>query len=135
MKNLNHPAVGLFAKTSIAVAVIALSLIVACSTLSIWRVFRRVSPSHTKPRYQPISERYEDEDGTATEESEAAYSYQLPRVLALLVALAGLVDSLILCVIITWSSNSTLEVENWLQSAVWVGSLGNSLFQRIGPAG
>lgn len=108
-----------FARTTIVAA--ALFVIIACSAPAVRRIALRFFPTQ-KLRNQPLSERYEDEDGTATQESEAAYSYQLPRVLVLLLSVACLLDSLALCVITTQSLGSTPRVEQWLQFGAWVRS-------------
>jgi hypothetical protein len=108
-----------FARTSVGVVAVALFLISACSAPSIRCITGRCF-SRQKLQYQPISERYEDEDGTATVESETAYSYQLPRALVLLISAIGSLDSLILCVITTRNPYSTVRVEQWLQFIAWV---------------
>jgi hypothetical protein len=108
-----------FARTSVGVVAVALFLISACSASSVRRITGRCF-SRQKLRYQPVSERYEDEDGTATLESETAYSYQLPRALVLLISAIGSLDSLILCVVTTRNPYSTVRVEQWLQFGAWV---------------
>lgn len=95
--------------------------IVACSTPSARRIGRHIS-SNRKLRYQPISERYADEDGTATRESEAAYSYQIPRVVILVLSVLGLLASLALGVITAQNHRSTLIIEEWLLFGAWVCS-------------
>lgn len=118
------PGARFYARFAIGIAAVAVFVVIASSVLSIRRLTLRFSPTH-KLHYQPISERYEDEDGTATQDSEAAYSYQKQRVLVLVFSVIGLLDSLMLCVIPTQSSYSTHEIEQWLQFAAWVrvGSL------------
>lgn len=106
-------------KAAIGVAAATLLVIIACSATSIRRIAQRfISPQ--KLQYQPISERYEDEDGIATEESEASYTYQIQRVLVLVVSVIGSLDSLVLSVITTRSPRSNLEIQQWLQYISWV---------------
>ncbi len=106
-----------FARTVISTVALALFLIIACSAQSIWRISRRFIPTQ---KLQPLSQRYEDEDGTATLESEAAYSYQLQRVLVVWLSIIGSLDSLIFCVITTQRLSATVGVEQWLQFGAWV---------------
>jgi hypothetical protein len=108
-----------FERTSVGVVAVALLLISACSAPSIRRITGRLF-SRQKLRYQPFTERYEDEDGTATLDSETAYSYQLPRTLVLLISAIGSLDSLILCMITTRNPYSNVRVGQWLQFSAWV---------------
>jgi hypothetical protein len=109
------------ATTAIAAIATALSVIVACSAPAVWRLALRIFPTQ-KHRYQAIPGRYQDEDGIATQESEAAYSYQLPRILVLLLSLVCSLNSLICCVITTQRRGSTLRFEQWMQFGAWVCS-------------
>jgi hypothetical protein len=108
-----------YARTAIAVAAAALFVIVACSAPAVWRLRLRLLPTQNR-RSQSIPERYEDEDGLATPESVAAYSYQLPRILVLLVSVVCLANSLVCCAITTQSRDSGLRVEQWMQFGIWV---------------
>ena len=107
--------------TNIGLLAASLSGIIACSTPSARRIGIRIF-STQKSRYQIASEGYEDEDGTVTRESEAAYSYQIPRVLVLLLSVLGLSASLALSVITARSHHSVLALEQWLLFAAWVCS-------------
>lgn len=118
----SSPDATFLARTADIVAAAGLLLIVVCSVPSLRRIAHRFIPRH-RLREQPIAERYEDEDGTATAESEAAYSYQLPRVVVLLLSVICLLDSLVLCVITTRSQSSALGVGQWLQFGAWVCSV------------
>lgn len=110
------------AAISVAAAAAALFVIAACSAPAVWRLALRCLPIQNR-RSQPIPKSYEDEDGIATQESVAAYSYQLPRVLVLLISLVCLANSLVCCVITTRSPGSGLRVEQWMQLGVWVRSV------------
>lgn len=104
------------AKTELGIHAVALFLIIACSTSSVWRLFRRLIK--TKKSFDHLNAgRYEDEDGIATEESETAYSYRLQRVLVLLLSAVGSLDSLGLAVIVTESSPA---IGQWLKFIAWV---------------
>ncbi len=103
-----------------AVVTAALFVIIACSAPAFQRVILRFRPNQ-KSRYQRVSEPYKDEDGTATHESQAAYSYQLPRTFVLLFSIICLLNSLVLCVITTQRSpEPNVRVEQWLYFGVWV---------------
>jgi hypothetical protein len=104
---------------AIGVGALSILVIVSCSALSIRCILRRFI-STQKPQHRPDSERYRDEDGTATEESEAAYSYQFQRVLVLVVSIVCFFGSLAVCVIATQSPSSTRGIEQWLQFGAWV---------------
>ena len=118
------------ARITDSVAAVGLFLTLACSASSIRRVaLRFVQPK--KLRDQPTTERYEDEDGTATPESEAAYSYQLQRVLVLLLSFVCLLASLVLCVITSPSRYPPLGVEHWLHFGAWVLCYGPRMEQGL----
>lgn len=106
------------ARTEPGISAVVLFLITLCSALSVWRFFRRFIKT-TKALDHLKAERYEDEDGMATEESQTAYSYRLHRVLVVLLSLSGLgsLDSLALAVIATPSNPA---IEQWLQFVAWV---------------
>lgn len=105
----------------LALLAAALVGIVACSTPSARRIGIRISSPQESP-YRPTSERYEDEDGTATLESEAAYTYQIPRLLVLLFSVLGALASLVLMLITVRKQRSIRAVEQWLLLGAWVCS-------------
>ena len=115
----NHHDAAYFSKIAITIVGVALFVILACSALSAWRIAQRFIPAK-ELRYQPCDNRYEDEDGVATHESEAAYSYQTQRVLVLVLTAIGSVDSLILSVITSQRPYSDLAVPQWIQFGAWV---------------
>lgn len=114
-----HDAPDHNSRIAITVVGVALVVILACSIPSTWRITQRFVPSK-KPRYQPLDERYRDEDGIATPESEAAYSYQIQRVLVLVLSAIGAVDSLILSIVASGRPDRILAVPQWLQFGGWV---------------
>jgi hypothetical protein len=114
----NSQDVGL-ARTVVTIAAVALLVIIACSAPSTRRIAQRFTPTG-KERYQAIPQRFEDEDGIATAESEAAYSYQIQRMLVLLLSVIGSLDCLVLAVIATQRPYSTPGIEQWLQFGAWV---------------
>jgi hypothetical protein len=108
-------------RTTISVTAAALFVIVAFSAPAVWRLALRLLPIQDR-RSQALPEIYEDEDGIATQESVAAYSYQLPRILVLLISVVCLANSLVCCVITTQSRDSGWRLEQWMQFGAWVRS-------------
>lgn len=109
-------------RTMFGVVSAALFVIVTCSVPSFQRIILRFR-ANQKSQYQRVSEPYKDEDGTATQESQAAYSYQLPRISVLVFTIVCLLNSLVLCVITTQRPlESDVRVEQWLQFGAWVCS-------------
>ena len=107
-------------KTSLIAASTALIFVAALSTPSIIECIRRIRS--TKAQYVDLSDRYEDEDGAATPESEEAFSDFLPRLIILLGSVVGSLDCLISAVLTTTSQAFPLFVEQWLQFITWVRS-------------
>ena len=80
----------------------------------IWRVQNR------KDQYRELSDHYEDKDGIANEESEAAFSDIVQRLLLFLVSLLAAVDTLVLAILITTRSHQPHSVEHWLRFGTWI---------------
>lgn len=64
---------------------------------------------------------YQDEDGTATEESVKAFSDKVQRVSIAVLSAVGFLASLALAVFVTLQLPRSVFVEHWLQFAGWVG--------------
>jgi hypothetical protein len=87
-------------------------LLTAPSVIAIHSHFRR---KKTKPR------RYEDKDGVASEESMAAYSAKIPKIVLGIFTIAGFVIATSLAVLTTLNRNENITfVQNWLNVAQWV---------------
>jgi hypothetical protein len=69
---------------------------------------------------------YEDEDGTATAESEAAFSDKAPKIIITLLAAVTWVPTIVAAVWSTLQPGRGLVIESWLQVAGWVGFLSTS---------
>ena len=67
-----------------------------------------------------MPEKYADEDGEATEESEAAYSDFIQRLALILLSIVGLLVSLALAVLVTARAYLKLSTEQWIQFATWL---------------
>lgn len=104
--------------TSLIAAVVCLVLVALLSVPAAWENVLRFTA--TKSQYQDLPHNYEDEDGVATEESEAAYSDFVPRLVLILISVVGLLDSLALAVLATSRSYLALRIEQWLQFATWI---------------
>ena len=112
-------------KTSFAVSVTCLGLVI--TTFIPHAVHILHTQLSAKRRYNPIDEkRYEDEDGEATEESEAAFSQSDFALRLLLIALsfAGSVLA-VASVIVSQSRSETaetgqFELQQWFQFVSWV---------------
>ena len=86
-----------------------------------------------KSEFVRVTEKYEDEDGEATEESQAAYSDFVQRLSLILVSIVGTLDSLALAVLATARAYLTLSTEQWLQFATWLLLLFQSVTLFVTP--
>lgn len=111
--------------TSLAISISCLAIIAALSVPALYQYLERVRVR--KDQYSELSDLYEDEDGTATEESQEAYSDFLPRLILLLTSAIASTDALISAVLTSTRSHPSLSVEQWLQFATWV-RLGEGFF-------
>jgi hypothetical protein len=94
---------------------IALAIIALLTTTSIVRVLRhRQSLTASKKQTQ----RYEDKDGVATEESQKAYSVKVQNILATLISVIGLGVSLAGAVRATLTGTNLIS--GWLHASLWV---------------
>ena len=99
-------------------ASLALVLIAVLSLPAILQILKRTRSS--KLQYVDLSDRYEDEDGVATRESEEAYSDVVPRLILILVSMIGTIDGLASAILTTTRDALPLFVEQWLQFITWV---------------
>ncbi|KAE8555903.1 hypothetical protein EYB25_000601 [Talaromyces marneffei] len=99
-----------------SIAALALDLLLtAPAVIAIHSHFRH---KKTKPRL------YEDEDGVASEESMAAYSATIPKVVLSIFSIAGFVAATSLAVLTTLNQNeNSTFVQNWLNVAQWTAIL------------
>jgi ABC-type multidrug transport system fused ATPase/permease subunit len=118
--------------TSLTAAIVCLILVSILSIPAIWQVVNRFRPGPKKD-YQSVPEKYEDEDGEATEESEAAYSDFIQRLALILLSIVGLVDSLALAVLATARAYLKLSTEQWIQFATWLLLLLQAVILVITP--
>ncbi|RMZ77121.1 hypothetical protein DV737_g4561, partial [Chaetothyriales sp. CBS 132003] len=106
------------AKASLAIAITTLTAIaLLCHPALIITLKRALGKTTAFFHY---SDRYEDEDGVATAESQASYSDLIQRVILILFSIVGLLAAWILAVIVTINgATTTVQVGQWLQFAVW----------------
>ena len=105
---------------SVIVAAIGLGFVGIASIPALLRIYRRSSPRKGHS-YDEIHNIYEDEDGTATEETQKNYSAVIPRYLILVCAVIGLLLSIATSVLSTTQPGGTLFIESWLTFGSWVG--------------
>ena len=110
-------------------SLIALVLTILFTTPILLRIFDRVRLRSKAYGYDDVHKLYEDEDGTATEETQKEFSVALPTYLALFSAFIGFLASVTNAVIITAFSIVGLCTEIWLIFGCWVQIF--SLYDRF----
>ena len=89
----------------------------------LFRILNRVRSRSKAYGYDDIQKLYEDEDGTATEETQKEFSVALPTYLALSSAIIGFLASIANAVFTTAFARVGLCIESWLISGCWVQKL------------
>lgn len=110
--------------TSLAISIAGLAVVSAFSIPAIYQYISRLR--QRKAQGRDVSDRYEDEDGVATQESEEAYHDFTPRLLLILVSVVACIDALVAAVLTTARPHLSLALEEWLQFATWVSLLGQN---------
>ncbi|ETN38505.1 uncharacterized protein HMPREF1541_06540 [Cyphellophora europaea CBS 101466] len=110
---------------SVAVAIACLTVVSLLTIPSLTRLMQRIRKR--KDQYQPLSDRYEDQDGAATDLSEASYSDIVQRLVLLLGSAVATADALAFAFIITTRPSLSLQLEQWLQFGTWVLLLAQSV--------
>lgn len=109
---------------SFAISLACLVLILAASTPHILHAFSFRVSSKQKQKYRILPTRYEDEDGEATEESQAAFTDFPQRLLLICTGVIGCSLAIASAVLVTINAetadNSELVVQQWAQFASWV---------------
>lgn len=104
--------------TSLAISISCLAVVAALSVPALYQYLERLRAR--KDQYAELSDLYEDEDGTATEESQEAYSDFVPRLILILISAVASIDALVTAILTSTRSQTSLSVEQWLQFATWV---------------
>ena len=110
--------------TSVAIAIAYLVVVVILSIPGARQFISRLRDG--KKQNIELSDRYEDKDGVATEESQDAYSDFLPRLMLILISTTACAVALASAIVTTTRSHLPLSIEQWLQFATWV-QLANAL--------
>lgn len=110
---------------SVALAIACLTIVAFLTVPALTQLVQRLR--QRKDQYQEISDRYEDEDGAATDLSEAAYSDIVQRLILLLGTVVASLDALAFAVIITTRADLSLKLEQWLQFGTWVWLLAQAI--------
>jgi hypothetical protein len=103
---------------SLAAAITCLALVASLSLPAFLQQGKRHLT--TKQPYYSLPDRYEDEDGTATKDSEEAYTDFIPRLFLLLLSVVGTLDALALGILTTTRVKLSLTVESWLIFGAWL---------------
>ena len=117
---------------SLAIAIACFALVIFFSIPAINHFVRRLRKGKSQAIYLP--DLYQDEDGSATPESESAYSDQVQRSLLVLGAVLGSIDALALAVLITKQPDLHLLAEQWLQLGTWLIVLLQAIAIYITPS-
>ena len=104
--------------TSLAIAIAALVLVALLTIPAGTGFYQRLIA--TKKQDLEFTDKYEDADGVATEESEAAFTTRIQRIFSLLTALVGFAVSLVSAILATLRADVQLPAESWLQFAAWI---------------
>jgi hypothetical protein len=112
---MEHSTTIALVATASSAAIIAVS-----STISAAKHWKQISPKR-KGNYEEIGTNvYQDEDGTATEESEARYSTYVQKVFILFGTALGVGFSLPIAIRSMKDMESLVYVSNWLIFVSWV---------------
>lgn len=112
-------AMGLVKLASLGAGAVGLPLIVLASGPSISRILRLRGRPHPRG-HDESPELYEDDDGVATDESQRAFSDQLPKILITATSGLGFLLALALAVLDSVERRDSLKVESWIAFAAWV---------------
>ncbi|KIW72199.1 hypothetical protein PV04_00411 [Phialophora macrospora] len=117
---------------SVAVSIACLTIVAVLSTPAAGQLITRLRGR--KKQYAQLSERYEDKDGVATEESEQAYSDLIPRLILILISTVACAVALATAILTTTRSYLPLSLEQWLQFATWLLVLFQTATIYVTPA-
>ncbi|ETI29167.1 hypothetical protein G647_01620 [Cladophialophora carrionii CBS 160.54] len=118
--------------TSVAISIACLAVVAVLSTPAVGQLFTRVQSRKKQDAH--LSERYEDKDGVATQESEQSYSDQIPRLILILISLVACGVALATAILTTARSQLPLSLEQWLQFATWLLVLSQAAIIYVTPS-
>ena len=105
---------------SIIVGAVGIGLVAATSTPAFLTISKNLFSRKKDAGYRPLNGLYADGDGAATEESQKEFSTLIPRCLALVGSIIGLLLSIAAAVQATIHPHHALFIESWLTLASWV---------------
>jgi ABC-type multidrug transport system fused ATPase/permease subunit len=117
---------------SVAIAIACLGVVLALTVPACHSLLSRLR--HRKDQYRELDGLYHDVDGSATRDSQAAYSDIVPRLILLLVSMVATLDALAFAILVTNSIHLSLTVEQWLQFLTWLALLIQSITIFITPS-
>lgn len=106
-------------KAAFVSSIVALAAIGLLTLPALNRFFKRLSAGKSV-QYTELPEKYEDDDGIATEASQAAFSVRFQNLFLSIFAIVGTLVSLITAVLATQRQQVQLSTEQWLSFASWV---------------
>ena len=109
---------------SIILGSVGVGLILFLTLPSVWRLVR-ASRSGKLNGYLALSDVYQDKDGTATKDSEAAFADKLPKTTIYVATVIGFAASIASAILSTiWSStlysSDFLLIVDWINVSAWV---------------
>jgi len=111
---------------SIIVGSISLGLIAVTSTPALWTICKSLFLRKQDAGSHYVDGLYADGDGVATKESQKQFSTFIPRCLALVSSLVGLLLSIATAVLATIHPDHALFTESWLTLASWVSEVAHA---------
>lgn len=119
--------------TSFIVSIASSACVLTLSLPHLVHSARRCLSSNRK--YQAIDALYEDEDGKASEDSQAAFSDFIQRLVLIVASACGLALATVFAVVTLThrgtSNNTHLVVQQWLQFGSWVWLIDTSNFHSV----
>ncbi|MCJ1243793.1 hypothetical protein MMC30_000990, partial [Trapelia coarctata] len=104
---------------SIIVGAVGIGLVAATSTPAFLTIGKSLFARRNDADDHHVDGLYADGDGVATEESQKAFSTLIPRCLALVGSITGLLLSVAAAVLATIHPHRALFMESWLTLASW----------------
>lgn len=125
-EKITNPRFSFVEKSLFEIMVASWALVLHCvaaaviGLLTIGSTVQTILRIVSKPKKVEEGALYEDKDGTATRESQDAYSIKLQNVLATLITVAGFGVALAGAVRATVEGKSGSWVDEWVQLGLWV---------------
>ncbi len=105
----------------VVIRLVALILIFLLTLPALYCSLKRAFSSRKRKKVEYFSRCYEDEDGTATEQAQKAYSTAVPKYTALVFTSIGFIVNIISNVYSEVEPVVTSRWEDWFTFGSWVG--------------